>query len=153
MNFRETQLQYYQRMNASEEVLKLVGLGSKPFGTISEKLIQTLFGLEERTSSQNDGTFKGKKIEIKCARYWAGKDDCKWQHLEPNHDYEYALFGLLDFHEWKIWGIKKTDLMGELRDKNIVTDQGQQGCWTTKSNILPYLTPITSIEDLDTFIQ
>jgi hypothetical protein len=140
-------------MNSCEEVLQLVDLESKPFGTECEKILADIFKLSPRTSSQNDGVRNGKKIEIKCARYWAGKDNCVWQHLEPDHDYEYALFGLLDFHNWKVWGIKKTLLMGELRDKKIVTYQGKQGWWVRKSAILSYLTPINSIADLDAFIQ
>ena len=114
---KETQIKYYKRMNSCEEVIQLVDLESKPFGSISEKLIIDIFKLEPRTSTQNDATKKGKKIEIKAARYWTGKDDCQWQHLEPDHDYEYVLFALLDFQDWKIWGIKKSLLMGELRDK------------------------------------
>ena len=150
---KETQIKYYKKNNSCEEVLQLVDLESKPFGSESEKIICEIFQLGSRTSSQNDGTRNGKKIEIKSARYWAGKDDCVWQHLEPDHDYEYALFALLDFHEWKIWCIKKSVLMGEMRDKKIVTFQGKQGWWTRKSNILPYLTPINSIFDLDKFIE
>jgi len=147
-----TQIKYYKKMNSCEEVLQLVDLESKPFGSESEKIIQEIFKLGPRTSSQNDGTYNGKKIEIKSARYWAGKDDCVWQHLEPDHDYEYALFALLDFHGWKIWGIKKSDLMGELRDKKIVTYQGKQGWWVKKSAIVPYLTPIHTTSDLDALI-
>jgi hypothetical protein len=138
-------------MNASAEVLELVQLESKPFGSVCEKIISELFGLGPRTSSQNDATLNGKKIEIKSARYWAGKDDCVWQHLEPDHDYDYALFVLLNFHGWKVWCIKKTALM-ELRGK-IVTDQGKQGCWTKKSAILPHLTPIHTLADLQAFVQ
>ena len=73
---KETQIKYYNRMNSCEEVLQLVDLESKPFGSESEKIIQEIFKLGPRTSSQNDGTRNGKKIEIKSARYWAGKDDC-----------------------------------------------------------------------------
>jgi len=109
---KQTQIKYYKSMNSCEEVLQLVDLESKPFGTESEKIIQEIFKLGPRTSPQNDGTLNGKKIEIKSARYWACKDDCVWQHLEPDYDYEYALFALLDFQCWKIWGIKKTLLMG-----------------------------------------
>lgn len=150
---KETQIKYYKRMESCEEVLQLVDLESKPFGSESEKIIQEIFGLGPRTSTQNDGTRKGKKIEIKSARYWAGKDDCVWQHLEPDHDYEYALFALLDFQGWKVWGIKKSLLMGEMRDKKIVTFQGKQGWWVRKSAIISYLTPIKNIADLDAFIQ
>jgi hypothetical protein len=151
---KETQIKYYKKNNSSEEVLQLVDLESKPFGSVSETIICEIFKLGPRTSSQNDGTRNGKKIEIKSARYWAGKDDCVWQHLEPDHDYEYALFAILDFHEWKIWCIKKSFLMGdEMRNKKIVTFQGKQGWWTKKSNILPYLTPIENISELDKFIE
>ena len=138
-------------MNASPEVLQLVELESKPFGSVCEKIISELFGLGPRTSSQNDATLNGKKIEIKSARYWAGKDDCMWQHLEPDHDYDYALFVLLNFQGWKVWCIKKTTLM-DLRGK-IVTFQGKQGWWTKKSDILPYLTPIHTLANLQEFIQ
>jgi hypothetical protein len=150
---KETQIKYYKRMNSCEEVLQLVELESKPFGSAAEKIIQEIFKLDPRTSTQNDGTKNGKKIEIKSARYWAGKDDCIWQHLEPDHDYEFALFTLLDFDGWKVWGIKKSLLMGELRDKKIVTFQGKQGYWVRKSAILSYLIPIHNISELDIFIQ
>jgi hypothetical protein len=150
---KETQIKYYKKMNSCDEVLQLVDLESKPFGSESEKIIQEIFKLSPRTSSQNDGTRHGKKIEIKSARYWAGKDNCVWQHLEPEHDYEFALFAILDFHGWKVWGIKKSFLMGEMRDKKIVTFQGKQGWWVKKSAILSYLTPIKNISELDAFIQ
>jgi hypothetical protein len=149
---KETQIKHYKRMNASSEVLQLVELESKPFGSVCEKIISELFELGPRTSSQNDATLNGKKIEIKTARYWAGKDDCVWQHLEPDHDYDYALFVLLNFQGWKVWCIKKTDLM-DLREKKIVTFQGKQGWWTRKSTILPHLTPIHTLADLHAFVQ
>jgi hypothetical protein len=106
-----------------------------------------------RTSTQNDGVFEGRKCEIKCARHWAGKDDSRWQHLEPEHDYEFAMLALLDFHEWKVWCISKAQLMGELRDKKVVTFQGKQGWWTLKTAIMPYLTPIHGLECLRKFVN
>jgi hypothetical protein len=145
---KETQVKYYKKNGCSEDVLQLVELESKPFGSVSEKILSELFSLGPRTSTQNDATFQGKKLEIKSARYWAGKDDCMWQHLEPDHDYEYALLALLDFHGWKVWSIPKARLMGELRDNKVVTFQGKQGWWTRKSALLPYLTPIHTLEDL-----
>ena len=95
---KENQKKYYRRMDASPHVLQLVDLDSKPFGSECEKILSAIFGLGKRSSTEHDATLNGKKIEIKTARYWAGKDDCVWQHLEPEHDYEYALFALLDFH-------------------------------------------------------
>jgi hypothetical protein len=148
MSHKMTQLKYYEQNNSTPEVLQLVKLDSKPFGTTSEKILSEILNLGPRTSTQNDATFNNRKIEIKCARYWAGKNECIWQHLEPDHDYEYVLFGLLDFDKWKVWCITKEKLMGELKDKKIITYQGKQGWWTRKSMILPYLTEINSIEDL-----
>ena len=150
---KETQIQYYKRLNSSEEVLKLVVLESKPFGSACEIIIQELFQLGPRTSSQNDATRNGKKIEIKSARYWSCKDECVWQHLEMEHDYEYVLFVLVDFKMLKVWIIKKSVLMGDLQKAKVVTYQGKQGWWTKKSAILKYLTPISTIAELDEFIQ
>ena len=150
---KQTQRKYYKNMNACEETLQLVELDSKPFGSECEKIISEIYGFGPRTSTQNDHTFKNKKIEQKSARFWAGQDNCMWQHLEPDHDYEYVLFVLLDFHGFKVWGIKKDLLMGELRELRVVTFQGNQGWWTKKSDILPYLTPINSFADLDSFVQ
>ena len=150
---RETQTQYYVRMNAAPEVVELVNLDSKPFGSVSELILAELFQMAPRTSSQHDGIFQGHKCEIKCARYWAGKDDCRWQHLEPEHDYTFAMLALLDFHEWKVWCVTKTQLMGELREKKVVTFQGKQGWWMLKSAIMPYLTPIHGLECLRKFVS
>jgi hypothetical protein len=153
MTQKITQYKYYYKNKSSKEVLQLVELDSKPFGSIAEKIITEIFGLGPRTSTQNDATFNKKKIEIKCARYWAGKNECIWQHLEPEHDYDIVMFGLLHFKNWRIWCIKKEKLMGELRDKKIVTYQGKQGWWTKKSAIIKHLTPIRTVNDLIKFTE
>jgi phage FluMu protein Com len=151
---KETQLQYYTRMKSCKEILELVILDSKKFGIICEKIIQELFHISSRTSTQNDGIRLGKKIEIKSARYWESKDECKWQHIELKYDYDLILFILLDFDKFKVWAIKKSILISkELQDKKILTPQGEQGWWVCKTEILPYLTPIESIEELDRFID
>jgi hypothetical protein len=149
----ESQVSYYSRKGTCPEILELVALDSKRFGSVAENIIQEIFGLEARTSSQHDGIRNGKKLEIKSSRYLQCSDDCMWQHFEPNHDYDAALCVLLDFDGWKVWGIDKRDLMGHLRDKKLVTYQGQQGWWTKKSKIKDYLTPITSVDDLDNFLK
>jgi hypothetical protein len=148
MSKKVSQLDYYISKNAAAEILKLVALGNKAFGGAAEDIVREVFDLGPRTSSQNDATYVARKIEIKAARYWAGKDDCKWQHLEPEHDYDLVLFVLVDFQGLNVWAINKSLLMGELREKNVVTFQGKQGWWTTKSAILPYLTPILTPADL-----
>jgi len=154
MNEKMTQFKYYEKNNSTSEVLQLVKLDSKPFGSISERIITEILKLGRRTSTQNDATFKNKKIEIKCARYWAGKNECVWQHLEPEHDYDYVLFCLLDFDKWKIWCIDKKKLMSsELKERKIITYQGRQGWWTKKSAILPYLYEINDEKDLEYMVE
>lgn len=148
-----TQLQYYQRNGAADGIIKFVMLESKPFGTYMENIISELFNLGKRTSPQNDATFNNKKIKIKSARYWAGSTDCKWQHIEIGHDYDYVLFVLLDFLEIKVWSMEKSKLVNDMIKQKILTAQGKQGYWTNKSAILPYLTQIKTIEDLTNFIK
>ena len=154
-----TQRRHYKMMKSSKAVTKLVRLSSKPFGTTMEMLIREIFNLQKRSSTENDAMRNGKKIEIKAARYWKGEIDCYWQHLQEDYDYEFVLFGLLEADGIKVWGMKKTFLMTEMRDKNIVTGQGKkgkkgnQGYWVKKSSIEPYLTSINNIPELDVFLQ
>lgn len=148
---KETQLQYYIRREATPEVLSLVQLDSKPFGSAAEAILCEVFGMKKRTSTQNDGVFRGHKVEIKTARYWAGKDDCRWQHLEPEHDYRIALLALLDFDGFRIWAVDKQRLMGEMREAGVVTKQGKQGFWLTKNTAEEWLKPIRTVEDLEEF--
>lgn len=148
---KETQLQYYIRREASPDVLSLVQLDSKPFGSATENILCEIFSLGKRTSTQNDGVFRGHKVEIKTARYWAGKDDCRWQHLEPEHDYRIALLALLDFDGFKVWAVDKRRLMGEMREAGVVQKQGKQGFWLTKTAAEEWLTPIQTVEELEEF--
>lgn len=146
---KKQQLVYYMENKSSPEVLRLAGLASKSFGTITEKIICEIFSIQKRTSSQNDGVIMNRKVEIKTARYWSGKDDCKWQHIEPTHDYDFFIFGLLGFSELILWVITKENLMKSQK----LIKQGEQGYWVTKSDILPHLTRIHSKLDMYNFIQ
>lgn len=146
-----TQLQYYSQHEAHKHVLQLVKLESKSFGTRSENIIREIFSMSERTSSENDAVFNHRKIEIKCARYWSGCDDCKWQHIEMEHDFEYIIFGLLDFHGWKVWCLRKK-ILRKLVHHKIIKKQGKQGWWVSKSMIEPFLTPITCMDDLKKYV-
>ena len=147
-NVKMSQIEFYTIRGSSPAVLQLVGENSKSFGTLSEYIVKVIFLIDSRTSSGNDGTRNGKKIEIKTARYWACTNNCKWQHIELTHDYDYVLFALLDFHGWIVWGISKSMLI-KLKCLNILTNQGKQGMWVSKNSIIPYVTRIKNIADLD----
>jgi len=148
-----SQVEFYKQNNCAPEICKLVELEFKSFGTCSENLIVELFELKPRTSSQNDGVKHGKKIEIKTARYWTGTNDCKWQHIELDYDYDIIILALLDFNGFKVWALKKQTLISDLKTKNILTPQVKQGYWMKKSETLPYLIPINNMLDFDNFIQ
>ncbi|MBR52202.1 hypothetical protein CMK19_00360, partial [Candidatus Poribacteria bacterium] len=121
---------YYQKRGAKKQILDIVKLENRKFGSFCEKLIRERLSLEKPLNSQHDAIYFEKKIEIKSARYWAGGTNCKWQHLEPEYDYEYILFVLVDFKEIAVWGGKKDDVFPYL------TKQGKQGYWVDKETLL-----------------
>lgn len=149
-NFKKTisQSEYYEQNSSSIEVLNLVKLNSKIFGSICENIIIELLNLEKRTSSQNDATYKGYKFEIKTGRFISGKDDCMWQHIEPDYDYDYLLCCLLNFNHFDIFYISKEQI-NLLIQSNIIKKQGKQGYICKKSQIINYITKInSSIEEI-----
>jgi hypothetical protein len=153
INDRMSQKDFYIKNNASNEILKLVDLESKSFGTTCEKIIIELFKLEKRTSSENDCRYNEYKIEIKSARYWVSTDlDCKWQHIEPDYDYSYIIFSLLDFKNMKFFILNKNKLL-LLKEIGILTKQGKQGYWMNLSKSLKYLFEMKTIEDLEYYIR
>ena len=147
LNIKETQTEFYKRNQACPEVLKLVDLESKSFGMRCEKIIREMFSLEKATNSQHDAIYNGTKIEIKSARYWGGTMDCKFQHIEPDYDYEYILFVLVEFQDLHIWGMHKSKVK-KMIEQGILTLQGKQGYWCKMSSILPHLTLVMSLDSL-----
>jgi hypothetical protein len=152
-NYSQSQSDYYKNNSENEDIREMARLDSKRFGSVSEEILRNLFDLGPRTSTQNDGTKNGIPLEIKAARRWAGRNDCKWQHIEPEHDYHCLLLALLDFDGWKVWIINKSVLFGVCRDNNLIEKQGLQGWWCKKSKIMPYLTEIHNTNDLVDFLN
>jgi hypothetical protein len=158
---KETMYEFYERHHADPEVLKLVSLENKQFGTMIENMIKELFHLQKATKTSYDSSIcngnKKLRIEIKSSRYWRSSNKIffKWQHIMREHDYDVLLFIGLDFHGMKVYAIAKKDLMS-LSDQNIVRQQGGaegQGMWATSEEISPYLTPISSTHDWFVFVK
>lgn len=147
-----SQYDYYKQNNSSEEILNIVLLNSKIFGTKAEDILKKIFDIGPRTSTQNDGTKFNKKIEIKTSRYWGGKDNYKWQHIEEEHDYEYILFALLDFNKWKCWITKKEFLFTYLKQHNLLKKQGTEGWICNGRDVTQYFTEILCVEDFDKYL-
>jgi hypothetical protein len=156
INFK-SQADYYKSNNSNETILRLVSLDSKRFGSAIESIICELFKLEKRTSPQHDAILKtndkSTKIEIKSARYWSDGDDCKWQHIELEYDYDVVLFVLLDFNGFVIYGIKKSILVGKLKEIGVLKKQGIQGWWIKKSDATKHCVEIKTTKDLRLLCQ
>lgn len=141
ISFNDTQLRYYQDNNASAEILQLVSLNSKKFGSACENIIKEILGISTRLNTQHDGILNGKKIEIKVGRYIQGKQDCMWQHIEPEHDFDELIVCLLTFTGIEMFTLSK-DLTIELINSGIIKKQGKQGYIVKKSQVFKYLTSL-----------
>jgi len=119
---------WYVQMNATREVLDLAALNASDFNKETENIISELFGINA------DGTFRNKKIAIVSTRYSPNRDDWQWQL--SNFNFDFALLVLLDYHGFKIWGLKKEKIEGK-----------------TVSSKSPYLTPVRTREELDAFMS
>jgi hypothetical protein len=147
--------EYYRENHASPEIQRIVSLENRKFGSVIEKMLREIFDLTKPESSKHDAIFRrlglqDNKIYIKAARYWAGTDNCKWQHLEPDYDYTHIIFVLVDFNSLRTWIAPKSDLFSG----GFLTPQGQQGYWGDKQTLLDsgYLHEIHDETDLSNFL-
>ena len=143
--------EFYRENDACFEIQRIVALENRRFGSAIEKMLREIFHLSMPESTKHDAIFRrfgrpDTKIEIKAARFWAGTDNCKWQHLEPDYDYTHILFVLVDFNGLRTWVAEKSFLF----DGGFLTPQGQQGYWGDKETLLNsgYLIEVEDEQDL-----
>ena len=151
-NCKPTQLEFYIKNNASANIISLVPLSNKAFGEGMQRIAVELFGLTSASDTGHDAIYNGIPIEIKSARYWSGKLDCKWQHIMTDHDYKWVLLCLVDFQDLKFWLVSKEVIMA---NPTIFTQQGNaegQGLWCTMKKALPLAHPVVSRGDLHRLI-
>jgi hypothetical protein len=140
-----SQYDYYKIRGANETILELTKPEGKKFGTLMEKIIIEHLKLGNRTSTQNDGTHGDKKIEIKSSRYWSN-GTYKFQHIEPNHDFDILITALLKVDEIELRIIKKEDILPHLKK------QGQQGYFLYGDKTEQFCKIIKDQNDLINFI-
>jgi site-specific DNA-methyltransferase (adenine-specific) len=142
---KPTQFDFYSQNESSSEILELVSLNPKAFGTVCEEILKETLNLSPRIDTTHDATFTYNsivyKIEIKVGRYLQSSDDCMWQHIEPSYNYDYLLCCLLDFDGFRIWYITKKNVLKLIED-GLVKKQGKQGFICRKNTILPHLIEI-----------
>lgn len=86
---------FYKKLGACETILSFTKSEGKTFGTDIEKLTIEWFKMNKRINTQHDATLLSRKFEIKSSRYWGNKCNYKFQHLEPEHDFEYLITAVL----------------------------------------------------------
>jgi hypothetical protein len=146
-----SQLDYYKKHNAPDDILKYVKLQGSSFGCRMEPIASEYFNLGPRPVDVHtdklvrwcDHTKCGKTIEQKSARYHANGGEWKWEHIEMKHPWEFLLVTGLDFRGIKYY-IAPKKIVEKLIIENIITGQGgknefgiskaQQGYWFLQSN-------------------
>jgi hypothetical protein len=151
-NLKPTQLEFYLKNGASENIARLVPLTNKAFGEGMQRIISEIFGFEAPTNTGHDAVYRGHNIEIKSARYWSGTTDCKWQHIMDDHNYKWVLLALVDFQDLKFWIVSKETIRAH---PEVFVQQGNaegQGRWCSMKKVLPLAQSVASREDLDRII-
>jgi hypothetical protein len=142
---------FYRANNAPEEIINLVGLSNKRFGSVCESLVTTLVGGEkvpdQRGKTGWDMELTDARFEIKSSRYWrSGKNQFfKWQHVLPDHEWSHLLLCAVDFDRIRLFALNKPTFMS-LIEIGKITQQGGaggQGCWFEIKHIIDTATEIT----------
>ena len=149
---------FYKQNGAPSEIVDLVALSNKRFGTDMETLVCNLTGCKKvpdtvgKTGWDCEHEATKNYPEIKASRYWQGMTDWKWQHILADHEWSHVILAAVDFQEIKLFLLTKDTFM-TLMEKGIVTQQGGaggQGCWMKYQKAAAFLHPITgnTLEEL-----
>jgi hypothetical protein len=147
-----SQLEFYMKKEASEPIKSLIPLSNKAFGEGMQRIVAEIFGMDKAGDTGHDAVYKGHNIEIKSARYWSGKLNCKWQHIMADHNYKWVMLTLVDFQDLKFWLVSKDTIKAH---PEVFVQQGNaegQGMWCTMKDVLPFAHPVATPEDLDRLI-
>jgi hypothetical protein len=164
-----TQAALYAELGAAEEMVSLVGLGNKAFGSAMETITSNIFCCEKvkdvRGKTGWDLCVKDNHIELKSSRYWGRGENMvwRWQHVLPDHEWAYLMFAGIDIAQIRYFIVSKPQFM-RLISSGIVTQQGGgggQGCWFSSRDIIgkvhefrvPEEINSSFTEQLDTFIN
>lgn len=143
---KRTQYDYYHERGASDEILKLVTMNNKTYGTgFMEAYIRSYFGMTHPINSEHDGVFMDKKFEIKAPRF--GKMGNYFiQHIKPQHDFDYFMIALLQPMGIETFVNRKSDMYEYLRI------QKGEGYFLHKNDIERTRHTVTDKDDLKSFI-
>lgn len=144
---KRTQMDYYRERGAPDEILKLVSMNNKTYGTgFMEAYIRSHFGMINPVNSEHDGIYMGKKFEIKAPRF-GSNGDYFIQHIKPNHDFDYFLIALLQPSGIETSIVRKSDMYEYLKL------QKGEGYFLRKKDIETISHGVNNEEDLKAFIH
>lgn len=143
---KRTQFDYYHERGASDEILKLVTMNNKTYGSgFMESYIRSHFRMENPINSEHDGVYMDKKFEIKAPRF--GNNGSYFiQHIKPNHDFQYILIALLQPYGIETSIIRKYDIY-----KHLKLQKGE-GYFLYKNEIESIKINVRDEEDLKNFL-
>jgi len=163
-----TQAAWYAKNGASSEMVSLVALGNKAFGSAMEHITCNIFKCEKVKDVQGETGWdlcrNDFHIELKSSRLWRVQQKTlwRWQHVLPDHEWSYLMCAGVDIDKIRYFIISKPQFM-DLISMGIVTQQGGaggQGCWFSSPDIIWKIhefkdsekTGISFSEQLDIFI-
>ena len=118
-------------------------------GTAMEKFLAYVYDcVEKYVPSGADVRVYDTLAEVKTTSVWKGGGG-KWQHIEPDHEWEVLLLVRIDFHSIDVYLMCRDDFE-EAKDDGMVTEQGKsgtsyEGWWFSPwDNALDYATLIES---------
>jgi len=140
---KPTQLQRYIEADAPDEIMYFMNKQNGK-GLACERLAREKFpSLDVRAGdSGHDHLLGNLKVEHKTSGLWNGVE-FKWQHIEPNHDWDFLILTAIGFHDIRWFFMSKSDFLNLKVEEEIT--QGKKGVsfegyWFTMTQGERYLT-------------
>lgn len=152
----------YEANKSPQDILRLATLNSKSLGKVSEDFARHRFPmLKPSKSNEFDHLYARHNhsrycIEQKTSRLWEN-NDFKWQHIEPEHSWDFLLLCGIAYDDVKFWMLSRPDFESLVLEKKITiqgskkdrSDMGSdEGYWCWYMDIKHQLLPVISYKDL-----
>lgn len=162
---KPNQLQRYEAKNSPDYIKKFIAIGGGPkMGVTLEKFARARFPcLQPRSKGKEESgydhctvlTDKTIPAEQKSSGHW-GEDDFTWQHVEPEHKWQYLLLCGIGYMEIKFW-VMDRKTFNKLFSEGKITNQGNkkeesyQGTWFAYSDVKDFIFEIKTNDELVAF--
>ena len=137
----------YEDAGSPEWILKFIKRGSAK-GNEMEKFLIHSFDCIDDYDGESDLTAFDYILQVKTSSIWAnGKS--RWQHVEPDHDWEVLLLVIIDYHSIELhlmcrdsFEEMREDLGDKIKQGN---ENSYQGYWFWDDQADPYMSHFLSI--------